>query len=266
MCGIFFSCTKQKSGCCGDTDDDYLKRRGPDGCKTIFRQVSWEPANAAAREAPSTLFLTFVSTVLSLRGDSVVEQPLEETESGAILCWNGEAWKINGSPVVGNDTVVILDLLLKAVAPRSISDPNKILSNEETSQAVVDVLSMVCGPSAFVFYDAQWNRIFYGRDALGRRSLLHKIDQDGNLSLCSIRCSSTTEDWAEVEAGYIYRFDLLDEFNKTQNSIDCHNENRANMNVIKHTQHSDKKSPFKQTYILVLTFTMFRSIRKLTEG
>lgn len=255
-------------GPCGDADHEYLKRRGPDSLKTVYRQVSRKPASPTAGEDPSSSFLTFVATVLSLRGDSIVEQPLEDIESGSILCWNGEAWKINGKPVVGNDTVAVLDLLLKAVRPHSANNLNKNFSSEETSQAVVDVLSMVSGPSAFVFYDAQWNRIFYGRDALGRRSLLHKVGQDGNLSLSSICCSSMNKDWTEVEAGCIYRFEFFNKADEPQKSINCHDENMANINAVKHTHRSDGNDDrLNKIGILVQTqsSTCFCRILTLTQ-
>lgn len=222
MCGIFFTYTKQIKGHGDDIDHQYLKRRGPDGFRIINRQINGKPTSCTTRDDSSSSFLTFVATVLSLRGDVVVEQPLEDKQSGSILCWNGEAWKIDGKPVVGNDTMIILDLLLKAISRQTTENSDYAVLKEETSQAVVDVLSMISGPSAFIFYDTRWCRIFYGRDKLGRRSLLHKIGQDESLSLSSISCSTITKDWVEVEAGCIYRVDFVDKADEPQNSADSH--------------------------------------------
>ena len=61
-----------------------------------------------------------------------------------------------------------------------------------------------------MFYDATNNHIYYGRDCLGRRSLLQKSTPDGALVLSSVCDNATGEAWAEVEADGIYFVDLND--------------------------------------------------------
>ncbi len=207
MCGILFSYTNQQVHKSSDSTHEYLRRRGPDCFKTIHRQVEGERPDSAVETDTPISYLTFVATVLSLRGDRLVEQPLEDEQSGSILCWNGEAWKLNDTTVVGNDAVAIMSLLVNAIESHSIGTIKDATSEEEASQAVSDVMTSISGPYAFVFYDAQYQRIFYGRDTLGRRSLLQKIHPDGGLSLSSIS-QSPIADCIEVEAGFIYRMDL----------------------------------------------------------
>ncbi|KAL8341507.1 hypothetical protein RB598_003439 [Gaeumannomyces tritici] len=55
--------------------------------------------------------LSFTSTVLSLRGNAVTIQPFEDPLSGSVLCWNGEAWKMDGRGVQGNDGAELFALL-----------------------------------------------------------------------------------------------------------------------------------------------------------
>lgn len=66
------------------------------------------------------------------------------------------------------------------------------------------------GPYAFVFYDAPNKRVYYGRDCLGRRSLLRKDAVDGTIVLSSVCNNASGEAWAEVDADGIHVVDLLD--------------------------------------------------------
>lgn len=147
--------------------------------------------------------LTFSTSVLSLRGNSIAEQPLEDPQTGSILCWNGEAWKINDRVCKGNDAKAVFDVLLQAIKPNVIPS-----SAEETALAVINALRNVSGPGAFVFYDGLNQKIFYGRDRLGRRSLLQTADSSGNLLISSVCHPSESETWTEVKAGWMCVLDL----------------------------------------------------------
>lgn len=131
-----------------------------------------------------------------------MSQPLLDNSSGSILCWNGEAWKIGGQPVVGNDSEAVFDLLLKAC---SGSEDDM---QDSSHKRVLAALSTVTGPFAFVFYDAANKTIYYGRDCLGRRSLLRKITSDAKLIISSICDNDTGDEWVEVKADGIYAIDL----------------------------------------------------------
>ncbi|TDZ20805.1 Asparagine synthetase domain-containing protein [Colletotrichum orbiculare MAFF 240422] len=164
-----------------------LCNRGPDHLGEVRTRA--HPQNGDA----DPLFLSFTSTVLALRGDHVTKQPFRDAPSGSALCWNGEAWKIGGEPVQGNDGEAIFKLLMEACCRTTSQD------------AVLDVLRSVEGPFAFVFFDAASSRLVFGRDRLGRRSLL--FNQEGGLRLSSI-AESTSQAWKEVEADGIYVLDL----------------------------------------------------------
>lgn len=209
MCGIFFTCCQQEQhthSCAGTCE--FIKRRGPDSFKTIHRQVNLNSSESAIGKNSDVSYLTFAASVLSLRGQGVVEQPLEDVQSGSIFCWNGEAWKIDNTPIQSNDGTVIFDLLLTLLKPRSASTITDKFSDKDFPQAVFDSMSRISGPGAFLFYDPKHQHIFYGRDALGRRSLLQKIGPDRSFSLSSVCNSTNPDDWYEVDAGYMYRLDL----------------------------------------------------------
>ena len=200
MCGIFFSLSRHGHVAPDDNTASLLRNRGPD--HTGLHQPVISHGDGTELSA------TFLSTVLSLRGTEVIPQPLVDDGAASVLCWNGEAWSVNGNAVTGNDSKAVFDLLLKACATASSSG---------SKSAIIQVLSNIRGPYAMVFYDAVHARIYYGRDCLGRRSLLTKSTSDGSLVLSSVCDNATGEAWAEVEADGIYVVDVND-FNNTSST------------------------------------------------
>lgn len=167
MCGIFFSLSKGRPNFPDDDAVAALQARGPDSYKLLHVHL------------PSTDFhLIFASSVLALRGSTVQEQPLVDPKTGCILCWNGEAWKVDGKNVLGNDSGEIFRLLLSA----------STASETESSRSISRVLTDIAGPFAFVFYNALTSTIYYGRDRLGRRSL---IVDSSSIKLQSLTLAST---------------------------------------------------------------------------
>ncbi|KAL9579317.1 MAG: hypothetical protein Q9212_005178 [Teloschistes hypoglaucus] len=169
-----------------------LHRRGPDQIKQIA--VQWN-AN----------FLSFTASVLSLRGHALTQQPLQDPLSGSILCWNGEAWKIDGVAVTGNDAKEVFALLLESTLPGVASTTAK---DTAVDGAVVTALQRISGPYAFIFYSPSYEKIYYGRDILGRRSLLVNKDDIGSLKISSVCTGPSSGRWVEVEADGTYAIDL----------------------------------------------------------
>lgn len=180
MCGIFFSIAKNRP-CLPDSETVIaLQARGPDSYRVLNATVS--------RPSIDTVYLTFVSSVLALRGNAIQQQPLYDSDSGSILCWNGEAWKINGVAVAGNDSARVFDRLLEA------SHSSEGVAHER----ICEVLTQISGPFAFVFFNAPTATVYYGRDRLGRRSLLVDRSHDQSLTLSSIGWSSGETPLIEV--------------------------------------------------------------------
>ena len=206
MCGIYFSCSQYEYLLPSSGLFDCLKRRGPDAKRVIQRKI--EISDFVGSAAKKAFHLTFISTVLSLRGNHVVRQPLEESSSGSLLCWNGEAWKIDDRIVDGNDVQSIFNLLLKAAKPGTVGNNDSLTPHTETLRAIINVFARISGPYSFVFYDAGHQRVFYGRDLLGRRSLLSKIVEDDSFVLSSIGNGCVSDTWTEVEANGIHMLNL----------------------------------------------------------
>jgi hypothetical protein len=189
MCGIHVSISTKTFQSPNDNLRQLLCSRGPDhtGESCIVFTVENGPS----------YWISAMSTVLALRGDQITVQPLTEPSSGSVLCWNGEAWSIGSNPITGNDGQFLFDLLVEASHTHN--------SVADSAVAICSILHSVSGPFAFVFVDKIHNQIYFGRDRLGRRSLLYNIDNDST-SLCfSSVADPHRAPWQEVEADAIYQ-------------------------------------------------------------
>jgi asparagine synthetase B (glutamine-hydrolysing) len=186
MCGIFC----------------HLKRNGPDNQQFSEIPLQGDQAEFLRQRGPDSLdyhslnvgeyIIFFAASVLSLRSP-FVRQPLVDSNFGSVLCWNGEAWKINDDRLSGNDSSVVFEKLLEACS---------VNSNPHTE--VLRILSQIRGPYAFVFYDGSHQELYFGRDVLGRRSLLSRSNGKDSLTISSIGDNASHEGWTEVEADGTY--------------------------------------------------------------
>uniref|UniRef100_A0A8C5MR47 Asparagine synthetase domain-containing protein 1 n=1 Tax=Leptobrachium leishanense TaxID=445787 RepID=A0A8C5MR47_9ANUR len=184
MCGI--CCSVSLIARPGDTlseDDANLRRRGPNGSHQF---VTCDSNNYSC---------VFSGHVLHLRGQ-LTPQPLRNKD-GDVFLWNGEVFGGIEVSDTENDTQVMFHHL-------------SLCKDEDDLLAV---FSRVQGPWAFIFYQAQHHRLWFGRDFFGRRSLLWKFSQDPQKALCltSVTNSVSESDldqWQEVPASGIFRCDL----------------------------------------------------------
>ncbi|OAQ99403.1 hypothetical protein LLEC1_07368, partial [Akanthomyces lecanii] len=182
MCGIHAAISQNAPDPIYGTLETCLRSRGPDHVGSLTINI---PDNE------SQLYVALTSTVLALRGNHTTAQPLLDQDSGSALCWNGEAWRIHGEPVTGNDGETVLSQLTAASA--------------RGRDAVLETLRAIEGPFAFVFVDRLNGTLYYGRDRLGRRSLLVKRDSPFQLSSIS---DTSCAGWLEVEADGCYSISL----------------------------------------------------------
>ncbi|TDH07212.1 hypothetical protein EPR50_G00121220 [Perca flavescens] len=184
MCGIFCLLSLSPTQFEWDkTVHEHLKRRGPN----LSQDLTVRGTNPSYR-------CFFSAHVLHMRG-ILTPQPFQDN-AGNVLVWNGEIF--GGLPVMpeDNDTAVLSQRL------SSCNSPSEILS----------LLSAVRGPWGFVYYQKAGDYLWFGRDFLGRRSLLWKFDAAVNaLTLTSVAAQSSGPDqsaWQEVPAVGVYRIDL----------------------------------------------------------
>lgn len=130
MCGILVTISPSASE--SDVLDgndllDYVASRGPD-YRDTYKVLSVGECR-----------LTFTSSVLHLRGQHVVKQPVVG-ETGNVLCWNGEVW--SGLDVSAHDCdTSALFQALEAAAQ---------------TQTVHQVFERLRGPYAFTYYQVHF--------------------------------------------------------------------------------------------------------------
>ncbi|KAK5741314.1 hypothetical protein LTR17_004021 [Elasticomyces elasticus] len=207
MCGIWCAVTTYEHIHPNKDIQQLLERRGPDSSCSTELTLSRETHSGESQ----TVYTTVHSTVLALRGDTPVKQPFG-TATGATLCWNGEAWEIAGErPVFDNDTVAVAGLLDGVVTRTHSSHTNMTLTSAKQAELMAEAMAQITGPYAFVFYDPSNGMLYFGRDFLGRRSLMWRTAGDGELLLSSVAGPMSPGDehsWTEVEADGLYYVDL----------------------------------------------------------
>ena len=170
-----------------------LQRRGPD-------HQSWEHVGSN--------HVTLMATVLHMRGKEIEKQP-KELDCGK-LCWNGEIYQYlsneNSSllevPLDQSDTEIVAQLLSEEI--RMVQ--SKTSTSTSAIEAVAAAMSRIWnGEFAFCFLTE--SSLFYGRDCLGRRSLLTSHGDDGVWKLFSV-ATSLNENWIELPPGRVFEYDL----------------------------------------------------------
>jgi asparagine synthetase B (glutamine-hydrolysing) len=207
MCGIFFSLSASEHVLPQEKTATWLRNRGPDNYYTHLVKLENRGAGVSTT-ALETIYLTFISSVLALRGDHVTSQPLVDTNSKSVLCWNGEAWKIDGELVDGNDTELVFQKFIEALRDHHDAGGSEKSKFNESVARLTNILSNITGPFSFVFYDGVHRRLYFSRDCLGRRSLLHGQDDSGNLRICSVCDGSPGAAFEEVETDGLHMIDL----------------------------------------------------------
>ena len=124
----------------------FLKNRGPDGRARETRTPG----------GGSLLRLTLTSSLLQTRGQASISNFDISDGEGNVLLFNGEVY--DGLPHLGegNDGEALLRALGKC----------------ETATEVTSLLSGLRGPWSIVYWQKRTETLFYGRDVIGRRSLL----------------------------------------------------------------------------------------------
>jgi asparagine synthetase B (glutamine-hydrolysing) len=197
----------------------------------IFFQIMFQIGGDGTGNNPtSPLRLTFAGSILQLRGHNPVSPPLVDPNSGNILLWNGEIFNENLENK-GN----ILNI------PSGGNDAKGLLHALTTTTDIPAVFSSIRGPWACVFWHAETDTLWFGRDVLGRRSLLIKwpvpekdknIDNDNGLeikdgltggiasgdsfiltSVVPLDHEKSAEGYLEVEPG-LYKLKLIENFSR----------------------------------------------------
>ncbi|GAB1866976.1 Asparagine synthetase domain-containing protein 1 [Camponotus japonicus] len=160
MCGIF-CCIHQARN---DSESiaqwnickDVIAARGPDHLteKHISLNHHWHGHFAAA--------------VLWMQGSEIITQPSLD-DNNNLLLWNGDIF--SGCLAKDDD----------------VCDTNVILDELQSTTDIMSVLWKIEGPYSLIYYQKSTDTLYFGRDIIGRHSLLLKIDSKANsLTLTSV--------------------------------------------------------------------------------
>ncbi|KAJ3020568.1 Asparagine synthetase domain-containing protein 1 [Thoreauomyces humboldtii] len=149
--------------------------------------------------------VTLHGWTLHLRGNDPILQPVED-DDGNILCFNGEIFGGLDVPDSESDTLILSQTLSGGLDKGRIS----------VEQNLLRTISLLEGPWAIVYYQPSEQKLYFGRDFLGRRSLLWRIPRvaDEPFLLASVGFLENLDpefplaDWAEVPADGLYSLDF----------------------------------------------------------
>lgn len=133
------------------------------------------------------------SSVLSLR-QPLCSQPIEIEVEKFSLQFNGELY--NKECLDSNDTEFIAERLM-----------SNVLSYEDRELAVVTTLGELYGEFAYVLIDRESKKCYYGRDFVGKRSLVYS-QVCSDLVISSVTLANPNFKYFECEAELIYKFDI----------------------------------------------------------
>ncbi|KAK4263594.1 hypothetical protein QN277_028985 [Acacia crassicarpa] len=135
--------------------------------------------------------LHFIGAILQLRGIYPLFQPLVDSY-GNILVYNGEIFGGINIASDNSDTEFLMQALVKCC----------------TCDSIPDLLSMIKGPWAIIYWQDSSRTLWFGRDAFGRRSLLvhWPTEDDPTFMLSSVSPLSPIEKtsgsyWEELSCG-----------------------------------------------------------------
>lgn len=136
--------------------------------------------------------LLFANSLLQLQGYQDRDPCLRDADSGSILLWNGEVYSGLHHTVEENDGVVLFHNLISC----------------QTTHDIVSTFSRIRGPWSVIYFDGVANVVWFGRDFMGRKSLLFQRSEKGGLLITSTASKRDGEtEFREVPPG-LYRLDL----------------------------------------------------------
>ncbi|ANB12582.1 putative asparagine synthase [Sugiyamaella lignohabitans] len=143
-----------------------------DAWKSLIEEVTdrGPSSNNDLKCSSSNFDVKFFSSVLALRSPYTA-QPITGPDGHHIFQFNGELYndELFGEGESGNDAQYMYNLLTSGKKNR-----------------IVDAIQKVRGEYAFTYYDELDHKIWFGRDCIGRRSLLYSYDQDLGLIVTSV--------------------------------------------------------------------------------
>eukprot|EP01135_Chromosphaera_perkinsii_P012025 Nk52_evm33s2568 gene=Nk52_evmTU33s2568 len=201
---------------------DRIARRGPDisSEKVVVAGMGTDPSK---RSGGSSLLweMVFAGSVLHLRGEEMNAQPFCDLQKQHVFLWNGEIFgtfvdwdakqdncfykKIEVADSENDGSELFHKHLLSAVYDSSSDTEDSV---QLYTQRVLGVFSSIKGPWGFTFWDAGHERVWFGRDYFGRRSLVvhYPTEEAGcccgaSFAVCSVGPGTVSDVNGEEEKG-----------------------------------------------------------------
>lgn len=105
--------------------------------------------------------MIFQASVLWQQGKEPTQQPLEDDNN--LLLFNGDLF-MERENLTESDTQYLFGLLESA-----------------ENEGFVELFKLLRGPFSLIWYDKKRNKLYFGRDSLGRNTLLIGKDESSNL-------------------------------------------------------------------------------------
>ena len=195
-----------------------IKRRGPNSTQstTTMDYDDW-----------------FIGSVLHIQGSDMAKQPFID-EGGNILAWNGEVFSGITSFIPGISDTTQISALFDESIRRALSQfdfrhfddlKQREMMSLSALQAVTLSISNVYGPYAFIYYHKLLQLLIYGRDPLGRRSLLQYNCIEFPIALSSVWPSDANDQRDSGLCGGVSSNGSSSDFIVTDSSPTTHDQN-----------------------------------------
>lgn len=185
------------------------------------------------------------SSVLSLRKPFTKQSV--NIDNKFVLQFNGELYN---NEILDNDTQYITNLLNNIIDTESKSDHFDDLQH---SNNIINVLKKLDGEFAFTLFDLQYNKLYFGRDPIGRRSLSYIFDDNSQELYIASVTGTTDVPFLNCIGGTIYIFDTI-----TRTLTDTHKINE----IYKVTDKEDSDFNMFDMQIDSLYNILFESVKK----
>jgi len=226
MCGIFAALygIRDISGCSLSCQHNHLQPDWRSRTRTFLQNRG--PDSFGTRHFSFSTTLELEASVLSLRGGKVIEQPLEDS-SGNFLLFNGEIYNACEDE---NDTLWLSKLLGQVVSRHRASGRESL---KPLYTEILELLDSLHGPWSFIYFISSLSLLIFGRDKLGRRSLLFgKTGNDGTIFISSVAPQDSACSDCLIELAPLGLYSIEWEQDSTVCKLDWHCRNGRTMDSL----------------------------------
>ncbi|XP_044585168.1 asparagine synthetase domain-containing protein 1, partial [Cotesia glomerata] len=157
-----------------DLIKDNISKRGPDKLSSHYQILNEQ------------LVGNFSAGVLWMQGPEPRVQPCVD-DKGNILLWNG-------------------DIFSGPLKIETESDTFALLTHLKSSKNILQTINLIEGPFSLIYYQKSTNLLYFGRDFIGRHSLLIKVVKNESFMLTST-ANKNIENIIELPACGIFTMD-----------------------------------------------------------